>query len=791
MDSFLDLLNVIDSDGVSATRYRLYFVGNVLSNLSSTIFGFLTELVYVVFQAMVIPGNALLGLVLNSSSWLGALGEFYQKITAPLYAVFPPWALASFGLALVAVAALRPKQTIKTRSAMMGLSSGALDRIGGAVAMAAMVLVLTYNPFAMISKVLELANGFSLGLAAAVTGSSESNITPGPALIDASLRTPTIALNYGTEMTAACRTQWSQAMAEKVALAQSSGCFTEGSNSANPGTLLTAIIMLILPALPMLAFCGIAAWKYLTHLTFSVLWFLATGWVAAISVHKQRGFERLTTCFGKALSHLLMAIITSMLALALPATVAGVGMQLLGLVSGAGPQAQAYVMMVSLGIGFGVSAWAINKVVSIHGALARVLHNDFEINFAAVMSVGEETKFSSGNLKNYLKGDEPGKTPWESKQEAKKKKSSDKASALAADPVSSTAGSRPNSGPVPDSNSEADDAVEQLMEGAQTGADGGQNPTDAGTAGAAEYAEAGSTPETGPGAGGILFGFPTGGVTVVTAVAVATEVNVILDPYGYWSSALPFTIFSDDSDIDDPGAALSPRPPGGPSGSPGGGSALAALPRSVIPDAGGAPGAVPGLMGSDPALEAVALDTGAIFVAGEKPALMRPDSPLLRTFTQNPISQATPGGVPDPAYAPPLAAAGDPATAATEAMLPTPVWQSPEANAQRQWNQQRGVRDSTPRGGAEPPTPTDMGIELATGTDIRTDPSSFQADMPDFEATNNRLAQINEIKNVSGAGGEPAQVLIDPNDPLLGLEFSSDPEERVRPRGGSGFGDPQ
>jgi len=785
MAGFLDLFNVLDSDGVSATKYRLHYIGSTLSRQDSWIFGMLTELVYVLFQLMVVPANALLGAVLNSSAWMGTLGEFYQKLTAPLFAVFPPWGIACFGLALVAVSALRSKPTPpargappgNARGASMRISSNALDRIGGALAMAAMVLVLTYNPFALIAKVLELANGFSLGLANAVTNSgNDTTLATGKALVDTSIRTPTIALNYGVEMTAACRTQWSQAMVENKALAENSGCFTAGANEASPGTLTTAVLMLILPALPMLVFCVIAAWKYLLHLSLAVFHLLATGWVAAISVHKQRGFERLTESFARAAAHLAMAVITSMLAVALPATVAGVGTQLLGLVSG--PQAQAFVMMVSLGIGFGVSAWVINKVVSSHGVLVKVLHADASANLNALMG-SDETKFQFVNWNSWVTEKKiPNDTPGQIRAAARK---AARQSALSDDPVSSTASSRPDRDTVSSSN----DDVAQLMEGAQTGADaGGQSSGGVGPSGESGIAE---DIDAGAAVTAVTIATTAGPVdtSFPTAVDPATAAG---DTYAYWIGGPSSTTGTDNPDLGDPGDPVAPTPPPGPGDSPSGGSALADPPRSTLSEAGGPPPAVPGLMGADPALEAASRDTGATYVATPKPTPARRVSSLLRRFTRSPIAPSPAGAVPEVEYGPPLSPAADPTAAATEAPLPDTEGRPAAATDQQRWNRLRGVRDSFRRGDAEPTT--SAGVEPVTGPDVLPDPGSFQAPMADILAADDLASQIEEVRNVSGADGAPITIKISPNDDRLGIVFSSDPDERIRPSNPPGFGDP-
>jgi hypothetical protein len=62
--------------------------------------------------------------------------------------------------------------------------------------------------------------------------------------------------------------------------------------------------------------------------------------------------------------------------------------------------------------------------------------------------------------------------------------------------------------------------------------------------------------------------------------------------------------------------------------------------------------------------------------------------------------------------------------------------------------------------------------------------------MPDFLATDDLASQKDEVRNVSGAAGAPITIEINPNDDRLGIVFSSDPDERIRPSNPPGFGDP-
>ncbi|KMV17660.1 hypothetical protein ACT17_15440 [Mycolicibacterium conceptionense] len=390
MASFLDLFTAKDSDGASAASYKVHFSGSSWSNQDSWVFGMATALIYTIFKVIAVIANSLLGFVLSSGSWLQPLSDFYQKVTQPFFDVVPPWAIACLGAAIVAVSVWRSKP--KSTSGEL-FASESLNRIGTAFALMLVVVVMTHDPFLLVNKVLEFANGFSVSLAAKVTGSAnDTTITAGQALVDNSIRTPTLALNYGQELSDTCKAAWSQAMISGNELTEASGCFNKGQNDAGPDTVITAIVMLIFPAIPMFAFSVIAAWKYVIHLSMSVMCTVSTAWVAAASIHKRRGFETLSKQFSLAIAHLAMAVVTSMVAVALPTLCAGLATQLLGLITSG--EAQAFVMMFSLGIGFMVSTWIILRVTSRTGVLVRLLDADVRSTLDKTIGMNT-TKFSN------------------------------------------------------------------------------------------------------------------------------------------------------------------------------------------------------------------------------------------------------------------------------------------------------------------------------------------------------------------------------------------------------------
>lgn len=752
MASFLDLFTATDTDGVSAARYRLHFAGGLLSNQESWIFGMLTDLVYAAFQLLVIPANALWGVIVNTGPWLGQLSSFYRSLAAPLFAVFPPWAIACFGLALVAVSILMSRRAGSQAANAHGggrpaarPGSDALNRAGGALAMVAMVVVLTSDPFALMAKLLELANSFAAGLSARISGDGTVAALAGQPLVDVSIRTPTLVLNYGHTLTGDCLRGWSEAMLAGQPFsgkdAAGGACLSPGDDTAGASTLATALLMLVLPALPMLVFCLAAVWKYVLHLSMAVLHLLVSGWVAAVSVHRRRGFERLVKTFARAAAHLGLAVIVSMLTVALPVMCAELLVRLFGLT---GAEAGPYAQMLALGVGFAVSAWVIGKVTASHGALVRVLRANPHANLETLFGLSPGTfsfRFSDLTAK-FRGGGEDGDA-------AGGKAARGRKSRLAADPIAATARSAPGDGDAktPDTGS----AVGALLAAAQSVA----TTSPLAAAAAATAAAAADVPGPAP---GIVSG---GADTPASDTAVVITTVPPPPPPGGESATVPAA-----AAVDRHGFFTAPSGEDVTSAEPEGAavSALAAPPPRALPTDGASAPAVPGLRGANPELETVAARTGAVFAPAAPPVPSRRLSNLLRRFRPGPVIPAPAGAVPEVVYGPPLAAVTGLAGKVRHA-----VAGAAEAAAQRLRNR-RETTAATP-------------VALA-------DPCSFVAPLPDFLAGDDTEAQLELVRIVAAAAGRAVTVEIDPADSRVGLALSSDPEQRVRPSGGSGFGDP-
>ena len=750
MASFLDLADVTDSDGVNAANYRLEFSGHGLLNQDAWIWGMIAKGLYLIFQWLTIAANTLLRLVFDSDTWLSAIGDLYQKIFAPLYAVFPPWAIAAVGIGVVGFSAV--SKNIKEKD--FGTSTA--KRVASALAMTAVTIVLAYNPAAMLAKLLEVANAFSAAVATAVTGGDPNAVlTLGQPMVDATLRSPTIALNYGRDMSAKCQSLWSEAMRAGTQLQLDTGCFTRGDDVAGPGHIATAVGVLLL-AVPMLAFSGIAIWHYMKHMLLAALFLAGSAWAAALGVFQRRGFDTVSKVFAAALAHLVVAVVVSMMTVGLPAAFSGLGMNIFGALGDS--DTRVFGQILGLAVGFAVSAWAIKRVADKHGLLVTALGADVTDNLTFL--IGHEAGkvgFSNTRKTNVFSrgGDKAGKSK----------------GALAEDPKESTkTGRRRASGTKlvddPDDTSPDDStAAEQL---ASTVAD-----------------------STASGAGTPVLADATAGVVafVVPAAAPANPVVVPDDRFGEVKPAPelePDPVLAPNAAAAGYSSSLGP-PYGEQGGSPadtgatpddtvsaavaqgeaGGGfladgAQLARAAGSTSPEVSGPTegGLTPvaGNLFADPDLDVAARRAGVSFGAGSPPAPTRKAPGFLRRYMPGRWFEADADGVAEVQY-------GD--TLDTAGRSPLRDRLSGGANRLR--------RSTTPEGSFS-------AIETPESS-MQDHPHGFIAPQRDELASHQLMADLQRARDVTGATGLDLSVQTDPHDERLQLRLVADPEVRIAPPG--------
>lgn len=809
MASFLDMFVATDPAGVSAARYRLHFLGNQLLHADSWLFGMAADTVFALYQFLVIPACSLLGLVFSADTLLQPMSGVYEKFIGPLYAVFPPWAFAMVGLAIVVVSLLNSRVE-STKKGMF--TSEALTRLGAALAMVTLVAVLASNPFAMIERVLQLDNALASDFAAKVTHThSGGAITTGQALVDQALRTPAIALNYGREFSAECKQHWSVAMASGQELSVDTGCFVNGQNRAGPDTVITAFVMLFLPALPMLAFSVIATWKYLLHISMSVLSAVSVTWVAAVKVHHKRGFERVAESFARVGAHMVMFVIISAVTVALPATVSGIALKVVSTVTS--PEAQSYLAMVTLGVGFMVSTWVLVKVTSNTGALVRVLKADANHTLEATLGMDPKKRLtwsSYGFWKFNPFGNHVDSAVARAGSAKKKSPLADNPREIGADQ-----GSAKGDGTVTSSPTSVDetDSVGHLMSPAvSVAAASGSLAAVAATAAAAAAASAESTLElehTGDRTWnwqrnvafiraditrfGDVYGFYTDNSARVSTVNDYRAHTIDGEVLGVVYHDVPPSrevMLSDRGGSDAPGQSGSPDGNGS-----GGAPVLAPVERSTV-SSDDQPGSPLRDYRSEPTERDVAAAAVAAFsdFGGELRRMFVESLPM-RGFTGEQVVTTLSPFALMPA---PSAVTVDVAEGEPESVHDDPGRTLELANDQQRWNKRwsiGGWRELLAIQAAAASQPVAdgsasqrSGLVAATGTDAR--PDGFMAPLPDFLAAGELQAQMDEMRLVRAASGDQVVVLPPRGDGRLGLRLSSDPDERVVRACDDEFGDP-
>lgn len=797
MASFLDLFSATDSDGVSAAKYRLHYLGSVASHQLSWVCGMLTEFAFVVYMVIAIPANALLGLVLSSGSWLQPLSDIYEQITAPFYAVIPPKAIALVGLAIV-VASMVGKKVSSTKGGI--LNSESLNRIGVAVAMVVLVAVLASNPFEVIHWVLNTTSGLATDFAAKLTGSGNSTtVETGQALVNQSVRTPAIVINYGHEFSADCSQQWSDAMASNQELSANSNCYVEGQNEATPLTVITAIIMWVFPAIPMLVFSAVAAWKFIIHLSTSVAAFLMSAWVGAIKVHHRRGFDKVSECFARGAAHMLIAVIITAVAVALPSLCSGIATRILSTATVAD---SAFLMMVTLGLGFAASTWALLKVSSKKSALIRVLKADVNETLEATLGLKPKNlgdidfKFFKSNWLRDEKKDSDGSRGGGPQGDAKLKGSGSVAEdaamneAIAADDETAVKALSASAESVAQQRSSAvavpTDAVSTATQSAAGQAAHSNRIWQSAIQNIARWSTVTRI--------GDVYGYFTHNSyapePVDDGVIDAEVVDVTYDDEVYPArqqqlSASPQADTPPPSDPTGPSPVEQPSPTPPPS-PPGDGGVLAGSPARSLEHAAVAVSTAGGNVYADADMGAAAQAVGATFSTHVPPPSAIAVASPLPGFSGDHIRVAS-----DVQHGPAVVVVDG-----VEVSEPSPAASDSSAapiNDQQRWNRAAWRFEASTLATGEDVTAPSVGPELpmsGIAPGVNRHPASFMAPMRDFLAADELLVQKEEVELVNAAMGRTVVAVAPAGDTRLSLRLSSDPDERVVRVCDSEFGDP-
>jgi hypothetical protein len=196
---------------------------------------------------------------------------------------------------------------------------------------------------------------------------------------------------------------------------------------------------------------------------------------------------------------------------------------------------------------------------------------------------------------------------------------------------------------------------------------------------------------------------------------------------------------------------------------------------------------------ADPVLDVVARAVGATFVAAGPPPVTRtPVHSPLRSFTGTDPATPIPLAAPEVQHGPVLhIAEGADIHSGPDLSDGGEVLTGEVINDQQRWNrrgwraQRRNEREavtSSPMSNSAPPSGIWPGANRH--------PGSFCAPMADFLAAEDLRTQIEEFAIALAASGRRMAIELDPSDRRIAVRLSSDPDERVVPVIGTGFGDP-
>lgn len=302
-DNLAGWSNLTDSAGRKVREYKLTLDEGGFTDVMLKVQAVGVELVWQVFVLVSTLAATLLGIIGNPS-WLDGLDRTYQSITSKMFAFANPLviAVASFSILLLWIF------LDKTKSTSSRIESNDMNRIGAAIAMMVCIGALAANPFALLKFALSLVQAGVEELA----GGSVQNYNVFS--VDSMIRTPTLIINYGSAVSDTCAELWSR----QGTLPDNGSCFDANADQPSAMMLILSVLALGM-AVCALAFALVSVWKFLKHMTMTVLGFVSIPWVAAISMARRRQFDQIGAVFAVAVGNLFMVFIIQVIALGGPA----------------------------------------------------------------------------------------------------------------------------------------------------------------------------------------------------------------------------------------------------------------------------------------------------------------------------------------------------------------------------------------------------------------------------------------------------------------------------------------
>ncbi len=295
----------------------------------------------------------------SEPSWLDGLTEGYENITRSLFEVINPVYIAVMTFVILMVIIMLGK----AKSTSTKLSTEDINRITAGIGIMLAVCILVANPFALLRAALSVA-----AVAVDVVSGGDA---PSAISVDALIRQPTLLIIYGQGVPENCAAIWSRGGNDAAQTCAGS------TPTPSESTIILAALSLMLSAAA-LTFALVALWKFIIHLSVSIIAVIVIPWIAASTITKRRqfdGFARHGVTVG---SHMLMAVIVQIIAIAGPALMG----RLLG---NWGTSGFAVLQMLLLLVSWVFLTGFLFFVTRRNGALSRTLKTDAHATLTSIL----------------------------------------------------------------------------------------------------------------------------------------------------------------------------------------------------------------------------------------------------------------------------------------------------------------------------------------------------------------------------------------------------------------------
>lgn len=295
-------LNLVDRDGGKIQNYRLYLDGGWGT---PEFFAWLTsDLLYLIVIIPAAYSSQLIDFAINPATWLKPIEHAWTAVTAELFAFISPTVL----LAAVLLGALM-MIAIRARNADEALQD-MIKRTVASLGMYMLILALLYNPAGTLLGVLtgwvRLIGDFDSDTTAVISATAP-NLAEGAdaSVLTNFLRPLTWMLNYGSQLSPECATQWVKLINDGTPMT----CLTSDQIQASQSVGI-AFIMTLLALIPVwiyVRFALVIIITFATHLILAIVRFAAGALMAAASPWQDRPFDEFLRFMLSAVANLLIA----------------------------------------------------------------------------------------------------------------------------------------------------------------------------------------------------------------------------------------------------------------------------------------------------------------------------------------------------------------------------------------------------------------------------------------------------------------------------------------------------